>query len=108
MGKPFLLDKVAVVTGASSGIGRATALALARQGARVVLAARGADTLRETAAAIRALGREALAVPTDVAEREQVDRLAAETLARLGRIDVLVANAGAYIRRPIDAPLGRG
>jgi NADP-dependent 3-hydroxy acid dehydrogenase YdfG len=98
MRRDALLDKIAIVTGASSGIGRATALALACEGARVALAARSEAALQEVAQAIRAQGREALVVPTDVTQREQVERLVAETLARWGRVDILVANAGQYVR----------
>jgi NADP-dependent 3-hydroxy acid dehydrogenase YdfG len=101
MGKKALLDKVAIVTGASSGIGRATALALAGEGARVALAARHAAALQEAAQEIQTLGREALVVPTDVTHQDQVERLVAETLARWDRVDVLVANAGAYVRCPV-------
>lgn len=101
MGKKTLLDKVALVTGASSGIGRATALALASEGARVALAARNATALQEVAQAIQAQGREVLAVPTDVTHQDQVERLVAETLARWERVDILMANAGAYVRCPI-------
>jgi len=96
-----LLEGVAVVTGASSGIGRATALALAQEGAHVALAARTTSALEQVASEIRALGREALVVTTDVTRRDEVDHLVAETLARWGCIDILVANAGAYIRSPI-------
>jgi len=94
-------DKVAIVTGASSGIGRATALALADEGMRVALAARNVDALQEMAQTIRALGRDALVAPTDVTLQDQVERLVTETLARWKRVDILVANAGAYIRCPI-------
>jgi NADP-dependent 3-hydroxy acid dehydrogenase YdfG len=94
-------DKIAIVTGASSGIGRTTALALAGEGAHVALAARNATALHEVAQAIRALGQEALAVPTDVIHQDQVERLVTETLARWKRVDILVANAGAYVRCPI-------
>jgi NADP-dependent 3-hydroxy acid dehydrogenase YdfG len=96
-----LVDAVAVVTGASSGIGRATALALAEKGAHVSLGARTESALRELADEIRRRGREALVVPTDVTDKNQVNRLIAETLARFQRVDILVANAGAYIRSPI-------
>jgi NADP-dependent 3-hydroxy acid dehydrogenase YdfG len=96
-----LLDLVAVVTGASSGIGRATALALAKRGAHVSLAARTESALQELADEIRLLNCEALVVPTDVTDQEQVDCLVAKTLDRWGRVDILVANAGAYIRSPI-------
>jgi NADP-dependent 3-hydroxy acid dehydrogenase YdfG len=98
MGGNTLLDKVAIVTGASSGIGRATALALAREGAHVALGARNEAALQEVAQAIRALGREALVVPTDVTQQEQVEHLVAEALARWERVDIFVANAGQYIR----------
>jgi NADP-dependent 3-hydroxy acid dehydrogenase YdfG len=101
MRRDALLDKIAIVTGASSGIGRATALALAREGARVALAARNEAALQEVARAIQAQGREASVVPTDVTQREQVERLVAETLARWGRVDIFVANAGQYVRRRV-------
>lgn len=84
--------RVAVVTGASRGIGRATAIALAADGADVALAARSADALAETAAEIRRIGRRALVVPTDVSDPAQVDALFTTTVAQLGRLDVLVAN----------------
>lgn len=101
MSKRTLYDKVAIVTGGSSGIGRATALALASDGAHVALAARNVAALREVAQAIQLLGREALVVPTDVTRQDQVNRLVAETLARWKQVDILVANAGVYIRCPI-------
>jgi len=100
--QPFL-DQVAIVTGASSGIGRAAALALAQCGAHIALAARSADKLEETAEAVRRLGRQALAIPTDVRRREDVARLVRQTLGTWGQIDILVANAGAYIRTPVPA-----
>lgn len=98
MGRQTLLDKIAIVTGASSGIGRATALALAYEGAHVALAARNKVALQEAAQAIQALGREALVVPTDVTQQEQVECMVAEALAHWGRVDVFVANAGKYVR----------
>jgi len=101
MSKKSMLDKVAIVTGASSGIGRATALALAQEGARVALAARNAAALEKAAQEIRTLGREALVAPTDVTSQEQVEKLVADTLARWGRVDVFVANAGQYVRRRV-------
>jgi len=96
-----LFDKVAVVTGASSGIGHTTALALAREGMHMALAARREDALEETAQAVRALGREALVVRTDVTYQEQVEHLVSETLACWGSVDLYVANAGQYIRRRV-------
>ena len=88
----FNLDgKVAVVTGANRGIGAATARELARVGASVVVAARGADSLRQVAAE---LGDRGLAVGTDVTRTEELDRLVAAAVDRFGGIDVLVNNAG--------------
>jgi NADP-dependent 3-hydroxy acid dehydrogenase YdfG len=98
MGGKALFDKIAIVTGGSSGIGRATALALAREGAHVALAARNEGALQEVAQAVRALGREALVVPTDVTQREQVEHLVAEALACWERVDIFIANAGQYVR----------
>jgi NAD(P)-dependent dehydrogenase (short-subunit alcohol dehydrogenase family) len=92
-GKP-LADEVAIVTGASGGIGGATARELARQGARIVLAARRQDELQGVADAITAAGGEALVVPTDVTDHQQLERLVARATERFGRIDILVNNAG--------------
>lgn len=101
MSTNLLVDKVAIVTGASSGIGRATALALAGQGACVALAARREDALRDLAAEIQAQGGKALTSQTDVTKRDQVERMVSQVLARWGRVDILVSNAGEYIRAPI-------
>ncbi|MDX1650729.1 MAG: SDR family oxidoreductase [Myxococcota bacterium] len=91
----FKLDgRVAVVTGAGRGIGRGIALALAEAGADVVCAARSEDQIEDTAARARALGRRALAVRTDVMERDQLESLVARSVDELGRLDVLVNNAG--------------
>jgi ribitol 2-dehydrogenase len=89
-----LAGRVVIITGASSGIGAATARLLARQGCRLSLASRSAERL---AALAEELGEEALAVPTDVTVGADVARLVAATLDRFGRIDVLFANAGVYI-----------
>jgi 7-alpha-hydroxysteroid dehydrogenase len=86
--------QVAIVTGASSGIGRATAMLLSEAGAQVVLAARGASRLFKVSDEIRKLGRYAFAVPTDVTHPSQLDALVKRTLAELGRIDILVNVAG--------------
>jgi 3-oxoacyl-[acyl-carrier protein] reductase len=91
---PRLRDKLAIVTGSSSGIGKAIALQFGQEGARVVVAARRIALCEQTVAQIREQGGEALAIQTDVAEEQQVERLMADTVARYGRIDILVNNAG--------------
>jgi NAD(P)-dependent dehydrogenase (short-subunit alcohol dehydrogenase family) len=91
----FRLDgKVAIVTGASSGLGVAFARALAEAGADVVLGARRVDRLEETRAMVEGLGRRAVAVQTDVANPKDCDRLVETAMSELGRVDVLVNNAG--------------
>ncbi len=89
-----LRGRVAVITGASSGIGRATAIALAREGVRVILGARRKDRLQETVELIRRAHGEARALPTDVTRPEEVVRLVAEAMTPFGRLDILVNNAG--------------
>jgi NADP-dependent 3-hydroxy acid dehydrogenase YdfG len=95
-------DQVIVITGASSGIGLATAETAARRGAKVVLAARSGETLHEVVARIKADGGEALAVACDVSDRAQVDRLAEAAVARFGQIDTWVNNAGSAIYGRLD------
>jgi NAD(P)-dependent dehydrogenase (short-subunit alcohol dehydrogenase family) len=85
--------KVALITGASRGLGRAIALAYAREGAALAICARGEEPLRQVADEIRALGARVLAVKADVADRHDVQRLVGLTLAEYGQIDVLVNNA---------------
>jgi 7-alpha-hydroxysteroid dehydrogenase len=89
-----LTDRVAVVTGGGRGIGRGVALAFADAGADVVVAARRAEVIEEVAVAVRARGRRALAVPTDVTDLAQIDRLVGRALEAFGHVDVLVNNAG--------------
>ena len=97
-----LRDRVAIVTGASQGIGRAVALELAAVGAHVVACSRRADALDVVADAVRAKGRRALAVACDVGDAAQVDAAVARTLDEFGRIDLLVNNAGYRIRARLE------
>lgn len=95
----FQLDgKTAVVTGAGRGIGRALAIGLAEAGADVALLSRTEEDLKGTAAAIEDLGRQALVLPTDVTDREQVHRAITNVKSKWGKIDILVNNAGMNIR----------
>lgn len=96
-----LAGEVAIVTGASSGIGAATARELGRRGATVVLAARRADKLEAQARAIREVGTEAIVIPTNVADASDVTMLVERTLDAFGQVDVLVNNAGASWLRPL-------
>jgi 3-oxoacyl-[acyl-carrier protein] reductase len=93
-----LRDRVAIVTGAGQGIGRAVALELARVGADVVTCGRRRAALETVAEAVRAEGRRALAVVCDVGDARQVDAAVARTLDTFGRVDLLVNNAGYRIR----------
>jgi short-subunit dehydrogenase len=97
--KERFLDKIVIITGASSGIGRDTAVRFAKEGARVVLAARSREGLEETARMLD--GKEALVVPTDVTKRDEVDRLIGGTIERYNRVDVLVNNAGVGYFGPV-------
>jgi NAD(P)-dependent dehydrogenase (short-subunit alcohol dehydrogenase family) len=109
-GTKDLHGKVALVTGASSGIGRATALAFARAGAAVVVASRNLERLEETARVIRETGGEATAIRTDVTRADQVERLVQETVDVYGRLDAAFNNAGGYRlvggKRGLTADLG--
>src|SRR5581483_3674966 len=92
-----LADKVAVITGGASGIGRGTALALARRGANVVLADVNETRLAEARAAVEALGQRALAVRCDVTRDDDVERLAREAIATMEHVDILMNNAGVVL-----------
>src|SRR6266403_4515142 len=87
-------DKVVAITGASSGIGEATALLLAERGAKVVLGARGSDRLEALAGRIEAGGGEAVYAPTDVKQRGDLSNLVGLAIERYGKLDVLINNAG--------------
>ncbi len=104
----FNLDsKVAIVTGAGRGIGKAIALGLADAGADVVVSARTASDIEATAGEIRAKGRKSLAVPTDVRLADQVSNLVEKSMAEFGRIDILVNNAGgSFIAGTMDLSEG--
>src|SRR5260370_11317833 len=95
-----LRDRIALVTGASQGIGRATALALAQAGAKVVCAARNAEKLTGVVAEIAAAGGEGFAVPMDVADSGQIEAGFKQVLERFCRLDILVDNA-AITRYPL-------
>ena len=86
--------QVAVITGSGRGIGRAIALAYAREGAKLALAARNESELQEAVSAVSELGAEAIAVRTDVTSQQDTERLAHRVVERFGHIDVLVNNAG--------------
>ncbi|MBI4062783.1 MAG: SDR family oxidoreductase [Elusimicrobia bacterium] len=100
--KDLLKDKVAVVTGGGTGIGRVIALEMARHGAHVALAARRREPLEEVAAEIRGLGRRALVVTADIADYSQVKALAQSVVREFGVVDILVNNAAANFIRPTE------
>ncbi len=97
-----LRGKVAAITGGSEGIGKATALRLAMEGAQVAICARRADVLRKAADEINSAGGEALAVVADVTKPEDVQRFIAETVKQFGRLDILVNNAGTSNANPFE------
>lgn len=90
----LLKDKVAIITGANSGVGAAAAKLFSSEGAKVVICARRAEPLEAVASEIRAAGGDVLCVPTDISDRASVEALVEKTLAAYGKIDVLVNNAG--------------
>lgn len=91
-----LADKVVIVTGSSSGIGKAIALRFGQEGAKVIVAARRYSLCEQTVAQIQEAGGEAFPIQTDVADEDQVERLMAETVKRYQRLDILVNNAGIF------------
>jgi 3-oxoacyl-[acyl-carrier protein] reductase len=96
-----LHGQTAIVTGAGSGIGRATAFALAQAGVHVVLAARTPHKLAVVAQEIKATGGTALSIPTDVSDEAHVERLIASTTAQCGRLDILITSAGGALFGPL-------
>lgn len=97
-----LKGKIAIVTGASSGIGQGIAIAFGKEGASVVIAARDAAKLKQTADAIVAAGGKAEIVATDVTSEKSIENLFAKTMERFGRLDILVNNAGLFNGAPLD------
>jgi short-subunit dehydrogenase len=96
------MTSTVLITGASQGIGKATALLFAEKGYNLVLASRQPDRLQKFAQELESAGHSALAVPTDVRESEQVDQLVKTALERYGSVDVLINNAGIYISGPAE------
>jgi NAD(P)-dependent dehydrogenase (short-subunit alcohol dehydrogenase family) len=97
-----LAGKVAVITGAGSGIGKGIARAFAREGASVVLAGRRRPALEESATEVLGTGASALVIPTDVTDEQQVRALFAQALDAFGRVDILVNNAGVFDGGPLE------
>ena len=93
--------KVAVITGGGRGIGRSTALALAEAGADIVVAGRTLETLNMVNEEVTSMGRRCLSVPTDVTVPEQVESLVSQTIAEMGKIDILVCNVGTVLHKPV-------
>ncbi|MBD2033981.1 SDR family NAD(P)-dependent oxidoreductase [Leptolyngbya sp. FACHB-321] len=97
-----LTGKVAIVTGASSGIGEATAIALAAEGATVAIAARRSNRLKDLAKRITETGGQVLSITADVSDEDQVNVMVQKTQAEFGRVDILVNNAGVMLLSMID------
>ncbi len=103
MSEDFFKSKVVLITGASSGIGKALSRKLSLRGARLVLAARNPQNLSTLAEEIQKSGGEVLAVPTDLRDGEQIKALVSQTLSQFGHVDILISNAGQYHRSPITS-----
>src|SRR5450755_1599721 len=96
-----LNGRTAVITGASKGLGKAMALALAAEGAKIALVSRDSDLLNGVVTEIAAAGGEAHAYPTDVTNEEQVRRVEQEIVAQFGKVNILINNAGINIRKNV-------
>jgi len=101
MSEKKLDGKVAVITGASKGLGKAMALALAAEGARIALVSRNLEQLNEVGRAVKSAGGEARVFQADVAEEEQVRKLERDVTGALGKVHILINNAGINVRKPI-------
>ena len=101
MSEKKLEGKVAVITGASKGLGKAMALALAAEGARIALVSRNIEQLNEVGRAVKNAGGEARVFQADVAEEEQVRKLERDVTGALGKVHILINNAGINVRKPI-------
>lgn len=101
MNQENLAGKVAVITGASKGLGKAMALALGAEGARLLLVSRDRSQLQKTADEVRSLGAEAEICPADITDEEQVRVVEAAATGRFGKVQILINNAGMNIRKPV-------
>ncbi len=97
------MTNTVLITGASQGIGKATALRFAREGYNIVLAARQPDRLEAAAAEVRTLGQQALAISTDVCDINQVTTMVQQAIAHFGQVDMLINDAGIYYMGPVEA-----
>jgi len=101
MNQKNLQGKVALITGASKGLGKAMALALAESGARLALVSRNLEQLNETAGAVRKLGAEAEVFQADVTDEQQVGRVEKDVVEKFGKVQILINNAGINLRKPV-------